>query len=477
MPYVDNIVYGNQSLKVRDVEARDLIQQNTNSINTTNTKVSENSENIETLQSDVSANTKDIATLQGDLATTSAKANKNESDIGALNKEVSTIQGDIDSLESRATTSEAKITVLESDMTSATQNINDLKTRMSSAEGKIADAESSITAIQAKDTEQDTKITELETKAEQAETDIKSLDERLTASTYEAGNGIYFGEGAEHTNINVDDEVLEQINTNSSNISTLQSDVSGLTTRVSTAETDISGLKTEQEMLESRVSSNESAISSINSTITEHEAQINNKTGVYVGSTSTIAANLRRGEGIEIETPQGQSVSIIKAKAGIGIQTGLYSNISIINPVLKCETQLSYDESKGTVGNTLTELRFDVDFTKSGASKLNYLNNSVMMIPISPVYDASQPFYGGSIYYLNGYIQPDIGIQPVKDYSVFVNGIIHAPSDPSVFPAPEETTAVFVRGIIRLDTSLPTSSNYSIGVSSVDIKASKIALV
>lgn len=216
------------TLTIRDTEARGLIQDNANAIASLTAAeqadrrdINQNAEDIDLLEARctdienkndqqddrLDAAERDIDALEGRMDTA-------EADIDALEGRMDTAEADIDSLEGRMDTAEADIDALEGRMDTAEADIDALEGRMDTAEGDIDSlegrmeaAEGDIDDIQAKDVEQDAHLAD--------------LDDRVAASTYEAGIGIYFGQGVKHTNINVEDELIDQINQNTLNIQVL----------------------------------------------------------------------------------------------------------------------------------------------------------------------------------------------------------------------------------------------------------------
>lgn len=211
MKYIDYIQFKNESLKIRDTEGRGLIQDNAN-----------------------------------EIASVKSKANLNEQKINALTPRVDTVEEDIDSLKTRMTTAENDIDVAETRILANEAAVLGLDRRLdvvepavetlgqkvNSLETSVDSIEDNIALIQGKDVEQDGRLDDLEgdvgnlktkmTAAEgrlddieavnRAQDDaIQELDEKIVASTYEAGIGIYFGQGVDHTNINVEDELLDEI--------------------------------------------------------------------------------------------------------------------------------------------------------------------------------------------------------------------------------------------------------------------------
>lgn len=110
---------------------------------------------------------------------------------------------------------------------------------------------------------------------------------------YEAGVGIYFSDGEDHTNINVEDEVLAQINQNTEDIealdtrmTTAEGNISALDGRLTTAEGDIDNLEGRMttaegdiDALEGRMNTAEGDITALEGRMTTAEGDIDNLEG------------------------------------------------------------------------------------------------------------------------------------------------------------------------------------------------------
>lgn len=211
MKYIDYIQFKNDSLKIRDTEARGLIQDNVNEIASVKSKANLNEQKINAL-------TPRVDTV--------------EEDIEALENRMTTAESDIDVAETRILANEAAITGLDRRLDVVEPAVETLGQKVNSLETSVDSIEDNIALIQGKDVEQDGRLDDLEgdvgtlktkmTAAEgrlddieavnRAQDDaIQELDEKIVASTYEAGIGIYFGQGVDHTNINVEDELLDEI--------------------------------------------------------------------------------------------------------------------------------------------------------------------------------------------------------------------------------------------------------------------------
>lgn len=234
--YLDGINFDSPSagfqgtLKIRDTEARAMIQDNTNNI-TSNTAA------IQNLQGRT-------ATIEGEQVTQNvrldgaeAKNEQQDTRLAAIEAEQVTQNSRLNGVEDKNTQQDGRLDAIEAEQ--VTQN-----NRLDDVEAKNRTQDTQIGALIAKDAEQDGRldaaeadIVSLEGRMDTAEADIDAieahdvlqdaqiadLDDRVAASTYEAGIGIYFGQGVKHTNINVDDELIDQINQNTIDIQILYS--------------------------------------------------------------------------------------------------------------------------------------------------------------------------------------------------------------------------------------------------------------
>lgn len=211
MKYIDYIQFKNESLKIRDTEARGLIQDNVNEIASVKSKANLNEQKINAL---------------------TPRVDQAEEDIDSLKTRMTTAENDIDVAETRILANEAAILGLDRRLDVVEPAVETLGQKVNSLETSVDSIEDNIALIQGKDVEQDGRLDDLEgdvgalktkmTAAEgrlddieavnRAQDDaIQELDEKIVASTYEAGIGIYFGQGVDHTNINVEDELLAEI--------------------------------------------------------------------------------------------------------------------------------------------------------------------------------------------------------------------------------------------------------------------------
>lgn len=227
--FLDNVTFENDTFDLHDTEARQLIANNTQNITALSARVTQNANDIDALE-------ETTAELREDLDSVEDRVTVNEGEIDALKTRTTSLEGRMNSAETRLDGHDTDIASLQNRMTAAEGDIDLLETRMLDAETDIDALEDRMDGVEQKNTEQDAAIDDLDDRVtqntadivdikddiEDIQEDIQDLDDRITASTYEAGIGIYFGQGAEHTNINVEDELLDQINQNTLDIEILK---------------------------------------------------------------------------------------------------------------------------------------------------------------------------------------------------------------------------------------------------------------
>ena len=304
--YLDYVNINGELVRVRDVEARTLIQTNSNSIasvtstankNTTDitvlkNKVSTAESNITNLQNEVAVNTSDIDNLGVDMV-------KAKTDISTLKLDAEQAKSDITSLDSRVDMNESYISSLQAKYDDLDADIGVINTDITSLKETEATQNSRLDVIEAKNTEQDNEITSLTDKNAEQDTAIEDLNRRLAVSTYEAGKGIFFGQGKDHTSINVEDELLAEIHQATTDIADIkprlskaESDISSLDTRLTDNEAKdeaqdqhflvsdgrIETLENDMDAAEDRITSLETNVNNINGELPNIKADISNNT-------------------------------------------------------------------------------------------------------------------------------------------------------------------------------------------------------
>lgn len=250
--FIDKLVYNNDTLDIHDTEAREMINTNTTNIQALSARVTKNANDIDALE-----NTTDE--LRDDVDSLDDRMGVAETEIDGLKIRATNLEGRVTAAENRLDGHDDDIEDLQDRMDTAENNIIALDGRMTAAENDIDAAEHRLDLVEAKNDEQDIAIDDLEENVAQntadivdikddltgIHEDIEDLDDRITASTYEAGIGIYFGQGVEHTNINVEDEILDQINQNTIDIQNLKTRVTNVENRLTVVEGDITDIKAE----------------------------------------------------------------------------------------------------------------------------------------------------------------------------------------------------------------------------------------
>ena len=158
---------------------------------------------------------------------------------------------------------------------------------------------------------------------------------------YEAGVGIYFSDGEDHTNINVEDEILAQINQNTEDIealdtrmTTAEGNISALDGRLTTAEGDIDNLEGRMttaegdiDALEGRMNTAEGDISALEGRMTTAEGDIDNLEGRMTTAEGDIDAlegrmNTAEGDitsqGTRLTTAEGNITTLQGDVSGLG---------------------------------------------------------------------------------------------------------------------------------------------------------------
>lgn len=158
---------------------------------------------------------------------------------------------------------------------------------------------------------------------------------------YEAGVGIYFSDGEDHTNINVEDEVLAQINQNTEDIevldtrmTTAEGNISALDGRLTTAEGDIDNLEGRMDTaeddidtLEGQMSTAQGDITALQGRMTTAEGDIDSLEGRMTTAESDIDALEGRmttaegnitSQGTRLTTAEGNITTLQGDVSGLG---------------------------------------------------------------------------------------------------------------------------------------------------------------
>lgn len=273
--FIDKLVYNKDTLDIHDTGAREMIANNTTNIQAVSARVTKNANDIDALEEITTDLREDVDNLDDRMGVA-------ETEIDGLKTRTTNLEGRMNTAENRLDGHDTKISDLEDRMDTAENNIIALDGRMTAAENDIDAAEHRLDLVEAKNDEQDIAIDDLEENVAKNTADIvdikddltgvhkniEDLDDRITASTYEAGIGIYFGQGVEHTNINVEDEILDQINQNTIDIQNLKTRVTNVEYRLTTVEVDIVSIKGDITDIKAEITSIKADITSIKADIT-----------------------------------------------------------------------------------------------------------------------------------------------------------------------------------------------------------------
>lgn len=279
--FIDKLVYNKDTLDIHDTGAREMIANNTTNIQAVSARVTKNANDIDALEEITTDLREDVDNLDDRMGVA-------ETEIDGLKTRTTNLEGRMNTAENRLDGHDTKISDLEDRMDTAENNIIALDGRMTAAENDIDAAEHRLDLVEAKNDEQDIAIDDLEENVAKntadivdikddltgVHEDIEDLDDRITASTYEAGIGIYFGQGVEHTNINVEDEILDQINQNTIDIQNLKTRVTNVENRLTTVEGDIVNIKGDITDIKTEITSIKADITSIKADITALDARV-----------------------------------------------------------------------------------------------------------------------------------------------------------------------------------------------------------
>lgn len=205
MKFVDKISVKNDTYEIHDTAARTLITE-------TGNQLAETQADVQLLEAQMDLAVSGLNSLRDEVTTIENKQTVDEANIYQNTADITNLKPRVSAVEAVSSQNQADIV--------------NIKSRLTTAENTITTINDSIDVINAINNQQTTQIninkndiTNLKSRATAAEddiadirTEIDDLDERITASTYEAGIGIYFGQGEEHTNINIEDELIDKIN-------------------------------------------------------------------------------------------------------------------------------------------------------------------------------------------------------------------------------------------------------------------------
>lgn len=285
-----------------------MIANNTTNIQAVSARVTKNANDIDALEEITTDLREDVDNLDDRMGVA-------ETEIDGLKTRTTNLEGRMNTAENRLDGHDTKISDLDDRMDTAENNIIALDGRMTAAENDIDAAEHRLDLVEAKNDEQDIAIDDLEENVAKntadivdikddltgVHKDIDDLDDRITASTYEAGIGIYFGQGVEHTNINVEDEILDQINQNTIDIKNLKTRVTNVESRLTTVEVDIVSIKGDITDIKAEITNIKADITNIKADITALDARVTALEGKMLPAGGTTGQYLRKASNTDYD--------------------------------------------------------------------------------------------------------------------------------------------------------------------------------
>ena len=211
MKYIDYIQFKSESLKIRDTEARGLIQDNANEIAGVKSKADLNETKINALTPRVDTLEDDVEALENRMTTAEEDIDNAENRILVTESAITGLDDRLDVVEPAVETLGQKVTALETDVDALQDDVNLIQGKDVEQDGRLDDLEDDVSGLKNRMTSAEGRLDDVEAVNQAQDDAIQELDEKIVASTYEAGEGIYFGQGVDHTNINVEDELLDEI--------------------------------------------------------------------------------------------------------------------------------------------------------------------------------------------------------------------------------------------------------------------------
>ena len=216
--YLENISFKNENLVIRDAEAQTAISNLQSNVSTISETVANHSTHLNVVDERIAENTADIDALERLTENHEARLDTAEDDIASLNADMSEAKSALFDIDGRLDVVETSVSGIENRLSDAEDDITTLKTRVTENENNIDTLQHDSAILQVD-------VGELQEWKKDTDERLDDMDDRITASTYEAGEGIYFGRGDTHTNINVEDELLAEIHGASDGVRKLFADL------------------------------------------------------------------------------------------------------------------------------------------------------------------------------------------------------------------------------------------------------------
>lgn len=288
MKFIDKLNYNNETYEIRDTSARDILTEQGEQLAETSATVQGHSRDINNLKTRMSnaetailENTADISEIEDAIDDIDTDISNIRADITEINgtldahaSDISDIQSDISDIKSDITDINGDITVINGNITTINESIDALATVNAQQSAAINRNTQDITQLKQRATTAESRLDGIDNRLDGIDDDIEDLNDRIVASTYEAGEGIYFGQGEEHTNINVEDELLDEIHGNTQAIEDLGDRVDTLEERVDDIADDVTDLKSDVTQIQGDITTIQGDITNIQGDITQISGDI-----------------------------------------------------------------------------------------------------------------------------------------------------------------------------------------------------------
>lgn len=293
MKFIDKLNYNNETYEIRDTSARDILTEQGEQLAETSATVQGHGREINNLKTRMNnaetailENTADISEIEDAIDDIDTDISNIRADITEINgtldthaSDISDIQSDISDIKSDITDINGDITVINGNITTINESIDALATVNAQQSAAINRNTQDITQLKQRATTAESRLDGIDNRLDGIDDDIEDLNDRIVASTYEAGEGIYFGQGEEHTNINVEDELLDEIHGNTQAIEDLGDRVDTLEERVDDIADDVTDLKSDVTQIQGDITTIQGNITTIQGDITNIQGDITQISG------------------------------------------------------------------------------------------------------------------------------------------------------------------------------------------------------
>ena len=329
-----------------------------NTVNDASTGVAANASGLSSLTTRVTAaegtitsHTSDITTLQSDLTTAEGNITTNATGISGLTTRVTTAEGNITTNASDITALESTVNDASTGVAATASGLSALTTRVTTAENDIDSNSSAVTTLDAsftQDVNYRTKVADESANLLTTEGDVDVELEELT--------DFVSGSSAAVQALDVRTTASEDnITSQSSQITALESTVNDPTTGVDATATGLSSLTTRVTTAEGTITSQSSSITALQSDLDLAELTV----AANASAVSSLDTRVTSAEG----TITSQSTSITNLESGLTTaQSGVTTNSSAISAL---DTRVTSAEG------TITSQSSDITTLQSGLTTAN----------------------------------------------------------------------------------------------------------